>query len=116
MRYTSFLQIQWSRRCCYEDNGEVQELARWLAWLERLQKQVGSMYSVSQPSQRREQCWARSSLTVNSIQHKYQFLVIVLEQLLQANSQSIETVHPIILLESLQLSGSLDATDEDFGQ
>lgn len=74
------------------------------------------MYSVSQPSQRREQCWARSSLTVNSIQHKYQFLVIVLEQLLQANCQSIETVHSIILLESLQLSGSLDASDEDFGQ
>ena len=74
------------------------------------------MYSVSQPSQRREQCWARSSLTVNFIQHKYQFLVIVLEQLLQANSQSSDTVHPIILLESLQLSGSLDASDEDFGQ
>jgi hypothetical protein len=74
------------------------------------------VYSVSQPSQRREQCWARSSLTVNSIQHKHQFLVIVLEQLLQTNSQSIETVHPIILLESLQFSGSLDASDEDFGQ
>ena len=74
------------------------------------------MYSISQPSQHREQCWARSSLTVNSIQHKYQFLAIVLEQLLQANSQSIETVYPIILLESLQLPGSLDASDENFGQ
>jgi beta-lactamase class D len=74
------------------------------------------MYSVSQPGQCREQCWARSSLTVNPIQHEHQFLIIVLEQPLQANRQSIETVHAIILLESLELSGSLETSNEDFGQ